>query len=118
MAGGSPATSAALHHRHDPRPPHLIPPAPQTVAGALGSFFFRDGDDIGRATAVVTAFVASLQRLRDVLAAETGLRFYSSSLLFMYDGDPDAVQPSIGQILRHALGPPPSSDGTGRPAND
>jgi len=69
---------------------------PETVPDALGTFFGLHGDTppspehVVRSHAIVAALADRLDELRTALASLTGVRFYSSSVLLMYEGNPAA----------------------------
>eukprot|EP00041_Stephanoeca_diplocostata_P007962 m.114006 g.114006 ORF g.114006 m.114006 type:complete len:379 (-) comp17114_c0_seq1:161-1297(-) len=63
---------------------------PETVPAALESFFTLNTGNKPRSSAyvasVVRSFLKKLKELEAIIADQKGLRFYSSSLLLLYDG--------------------------------
>lgn len=70
----------------------------KNVGSALRQFLFNDaaGIDDELAKAVARAFLVDLRRVRLVLESEES-RMYSSSLLFVFEGDGDALRAAIDE---------------------
>jgi 1D-myo-inositol-tetrakisphosphate 5-kinase/inositol-polyphosphate multikinase len=68
------------------------------VVGAFKKFIFNDSAKVDEALgqAVANAFLTDLRRVEEVLASEES-RMYSSSLLFVFEGDGDALRAAIDQ---------------------
>lgn len=77
---------AALHDYHYVDKYHGRDLQPEQVVGSIAQFL---GPNHNRAAEVVSSWLASLERLAAVLRGHSGYRFYSSSLLLMYEGEPD-----------------------------
>ncbi len=72
--------------------------AARDIVGAFRNFLFNPaaGIDADHARAVAQAFKADLERVRDVLERER-TRMYSSSLLFVFEGDGATLRAAIAE---------------------
>lgn len=71
---------------------------PKTISEALRQYFeLNSGNPLvsSRSRDIIFGFVERIQKLQQVVTNQKGMRFYSSSLLLMYDGDPSNDSPNI-----------------------
>ena len=75
----------------------------ETVPQALEQFFSLNLDhtprNCSRGTAIVTALLARLAALKEVMKSLSGLRLYSTSILAMYEGDVSATAADASNLV-------------------